>query len=89
MNDAKIKAVIKSFMENNSLTGTNLDKLHDDDSFFENGIIDSAGVLELVAFMEETFNITVEDEEVALENLDSVNRLSGFIRLKIGSQNHW
>jgi len=89
MNDAMIKAEIKSYLVNNSLRGVKPDKLHDDDSFFENGIIDSAGVLELVAFMEETFNITVEDEEVALENLDSVNRLSGFIRLKIGSQNHW
>jgi acyl carrier protein len=83
MNDAKIKAEIKSHIKNHSLAGAGLDKLHDDDSFFENGIIDSAGVLELVAFVEETFKITITDEEVSLENLDSVNRLIGFIRLKI------
>ncbi|MFH1743398.1 MAG: acyl carrier protein, partial [bacterium] len=84
LNDATIKAEIKSHIENHSLAGANLSDLHDDDSFFENGIIDSAGVLELVAFVEEQFNITVTDEEVTLENLDSVNRLIGFIRLKIG-----
>jgi acyl carrier protein len=88
MNDAMIKAEIEFFIENNASSGANLSKLHDDDSFFENGIIDSAGVLELVAFMEETFNIIVEDEELTLENLDSFNRLVRFIRLKMLSQNH-
>ncbi len=49
LNDATIKAEIKSHIENHSVAGASLDMLHDDDSFFENGIIDSAGVLELVA----------------------------------------
>jgi acyl carrier protein len=84
LNDATIKAEIKSHIESHALPGAKPDTLRDDDSFFENGVIDSAGVLELVAFVEEKFNVTVEDEEVSLENLDSVNRLVGFIRLKIG-----
>ena len=41
-------------------------------SFLENGIIDSTGILEMVTFIEDTFEVTVEDEEMIPENLDSI-----------------
>ena len=44
-----------------------------------NGIIDPTGVLELVTFLEETFAITVEDEELIPENLDSVENVVKFL----------
>jgi acyl carrier protein len=84
MNDAEIKAGIKFFLTNNSLPGTEPDKLHDDDSFLESELIDSTGVLELVAFVEDKFSISVNDDEISLENLDSINRLIGFIQSKLG-----
>lgn len=77
-----IKNGIKTHIWDNRLDSGNLHKLNDDDSFFENGIIDSVGVLELVAFVEDTFHITINDDELTLENLDSVNRLSSFIQSK-------
>lgn len=77
-----IKNGIKTHIRNNCLDPINLHKLNDDDSFFENGIIDSVGVLELVAFVEDTFHITIDDDELTLENLDSVNRLLSFIQSK-------
>jgi acyl carrier protein len=52
-------------------------------SLLEQGIIDSTGVLELVAFIEETFNIKVQDEELIPENLDSINNISNFIQTKL------
>ena len=55
----------------------------DDDSFMENGIIDSTGVLELIMFLEETYDIKVEDNEVTPENLDSFLSLNDFLKLKI------
>ena len=54
----------------------------DDDSFLENGIIDSTGVLELVLFLEENFNFKVQDEEITPENLDSFNNLIRYITSK-------
>jgi acyl carrier protein len=54
-----------------------------DVSFLEEGIMDSTGVLELVMFVEETFHVTVEDEEIVPENFDSVSRLAAYIRRKI------
>ena len=47
----------------------------DDDSFLELGIIDSTGVLELVAFLESQYQIAIADEELVPENLDSIHNL--------------
>lgn len=55
----------------------------DDISFIENGIIDSTGILELVSFLEETYNIKVHDEELLPENLDSLQNIAGFLQKKI------
>ena len=54
----------------------------DDDSFLDSGFIDSTGVLELVNFLEETFGITIEDEELLPDNLDSLNKLIAFVKKK-------
>jgi acyl carrier protein len=60
--------------------------LEDDTSFLEEGIIDSTGVLELVGFIEEDFSITVEDEELVPENLDSINNVTTYLERKLISQ---
>lgn len=60
--------------------------LHYDDSFLELGLIDSTGVLELVAFVEENFGIAVKDHEIVPDNFDSINKLAGFIRKKRGDE---
>lgn len=53
-----------------------------DDSFLENGIVDSVNVLELVMFVEETFQVKVEDSEIVPDNFDSVSRLAAYVRGK-------
>ena len=50
-----------------------------DESFMENGVIDSTGILELIEYAEETFGISIEDDELIPENLDSLENISGFI----------
>jgi acyl carrier protein len=59
------------------------ENLKEDTSFLENGIIDSTGILELVTFIEETFGITVEDEELVPENLDSIANVVQYIQTKL------
>lgn len=54
----------------------------DDASFLEEGIIDSLGVIELVAFVQKTFSVTVDQQEVTTANFDSVERLAAFVRRK-------
>jgi len=57
-------------------------KLTDDTSFLDEGIIDSTGVMELVAFLEMTFEFRIEDEEIVPDNFDSINKLLKFVQLK-------
>jgi len=56
--------------------------LADTDSLLDAGIIDSTGVLELIGFIEQKFGITVADEELVPENLDSIACLAAFVRRK-------
>ena len=72
-----IKASIRQFVSSNFLMGA--ENFKDDDSFLEKSIIDSTGVLELVAFVEETYHFKVQDEELLPDNLDSVTKLAVFI----------
>jgi len=55
-----------------------------DDSLLDSGLIDSTGVLELVTYLEDTFSISVEDDELVPSNLDSINRIAGFVAGKLG-----
>jgi len=48
--------------------------------FLENGIIDSTGVLELVAFLEQTFSIQIKDDELVPENFDSIEKIVRFLK---------
>ena len=79
------KKSIREYILSNFLKGSELTTLVDDASFLEEGIIDSVGVLELVAFLETTFDFRVEDEEIVPDNLDSVEKLVVFVQLKSGN----
>lgn len=68
-------------MINNYLFGDG-GALQDDTSFLESGIVDSTGMLELIMFLEGTYGIRVEPEEMVPGNLDTVNRLVEFLEKK-------
>ena len=61
-----------------------VDSVSEADSLLATGVIDSVGILELIAFVEKTFSIRVEDEEIIPDNLDSVSRIAAYIRRKNG-----
>ncbi len=54
----------------------------DEVSFLETGIVDSTGVLEILGFLQSEFGVTVEDDEILPENLDSVARVAAYIERK-------
>ncbi len=80
---SETKTKIREFIVENFLFG-NANGLADDTSFLEEGIIDSTGVLELVTFLEETFEIQVDDEELIPENLDSIGNVTAYLERKLG-----
>ena len=77
-----IENEIRKFIEGNFIL-EGYDQLGDEDSLLEKGIIDSTGVLELVAFLEETYKFKIQDEELIPENLDSIKNISQFIQNKL------
>ena len=79
-----IQTKIRDYLTKNILFVDSGFEYSDDDSFLEQGIIDSVGVMELVLFVEDSFNLVVDDHEVTPENFDSVNKLAYFIQ---GKQN--
>jgi acyl carrier protein len=77
-----IEREIHSFVLTNFLFGQTVD-LQPDDSLLGRGLIDSTGVLELVDFLEERYEIKVEDEEVTPNNLDSVGKVAAYVVRKL------
>ncbi len=72
---------VKEFIIENFLFGDE-EQIELETDFFEKGIIDSTGVIELVSFMEETFEISIDDEELIPENLSSLKNISVFLQQK-------
>jgi acyl carrier protein len=76
-----IKRDIRTFVVETFLFGQD-SGLTDETSFLEQGIVDSTGVLELVAHLERTYSIKVKDEELTPDNLDSINAIADFLAKK-------
>lgn len=76
------KEKVKNYILENYLFTDDQNALKDDDSFLQQGIIDSTGILEVIFFLEDTFGLSVADDDMVPENLDSVNNLVKFIESK-------
>ena len=61
------------------------DELKEDTSFLEEGVIDSTGILELVMFLEETYGIKIQDEELVPQNMDSLQNIALFLDVKVNA----
>lgn len=76
-----ITDIIKDRLKN-SANDVDWTKFSDDDSLWNEGVLDSIGMIELISFIEKEFNIKVENDDLTPDNFDSINRISGYISLK-------
>jgi acyl carrier protein len=81
MND--ISLAVRRFIGENFLFRDDGDAITHDASLLDAGIIDSTGVLELVCYLETTFGIEVQDDEMLPENLDSIRAISHYVARKL------
>ena len=81
---AEVRHEIQSFLIANFLFGQS--ELGDDVLLLDN-VIDSTGVLELVAFLQDRFGIVVADEELIPDNLDSVRNIATYVERKTRARN--
>lgn len=75
------KALIKAFLAR-AFRGH---KVQDDEDIFALGFVSSLFAMELVIFVEKTFGITIENEDLDLENFRTVSALAAFIERKSGN----
>jgi len=81
MNTTEIAPKVEQFIEENFVFDPET-VIERDQSLLETGVIDSTGILELVAFLEKSFDVTVEDEELIPDNLDSISKIAVFVAQK-------
>lgn len=84
MQVADIEAEIRNFLSRRPLVASG-NGLRDEDPLL-GSILDSNGVIELVEFLQERFGIIVDDEDITMENLDSVKNAAAFVNRKISTK---
>lgn len=77
------EATIRNYIANNILFTGNSYPYPDDASFLDEGIVDSMNVLELVTFVEDTFGIHVNDQDIVPANFDSVSKLAAYVQRQV------
>lgn len=75
---------IRTFIIENFLFGDTSHDLGDDVSLIETDLVDSTAILELVAFVEETYGVTVADADIVPANFDSIGRIAAFVGARTG-----
>lgn len=84
MTDEHIQERVRRFLSESAYSGEDEgDELAATDSLSLRGIIDSAAALELIVFLEEEYGIRIEEDEVLIENLDSLGSISTFVLQKL------
>jgi acyl carrier protein len=83
MRKSDIEGEVNTFVVTSFLVDRSLE-LQPDDSLLDMEVIDSAGVVELVSYLEERFGIKVEDDEMIPDNLESISNVARYVEKKLG-----
>ena len=77
-----IEKIIKEYIISEIMHEKSMSSIRNDQPLLESGIIDSVGLLHLITFIEERFNIQIPDEEVIPENFENLNKIASLIKKK-------
>jgi acyl carrier protein len=79
-----IRAAVRAFILKRLPYGEEPGGLRDDTALLGTGLLDSFNTLELVQFIERTYQIEVTASEIDMENFDSIQRIEAFVKRKMG-----
>lgn len=82
MSAGAVRKKVREYVVENLLIGEEEAGFSDEQSFLETGLIDSTGILEVIFFLENEFDLEIDDEEMVPENLDSVANIGRFVLSK-------
>lgn len=74
---------IKQFILTELIKGGNGQELSEDDNLIDNGIVDSLGIMKLVSFLESSYKLSISDDEILIENFETINIIANFISSKL------
>lgn len=74
------KSTLKKFISETSFVDE--EKIKDDSLIFTEGLFDSMGLMSLITFLEDNFEIKIKDTELIEENFESINAIYGFLQKK-------
>lgn len=77
---------VRSFVIERFLSGQDAASLKNDTSLERAHIVDSAGMMELIYFIEETYGFTVDNEDALPENFDTIDNIAAYIERKRGAR---
>jgi acyl carrier protein len=77
-----VVSAVRTYVRENFLYAKPDAALADDASLLEQGVIDSMGVVELVEFLQGTFGIHVEDDEITEDNLGTIRAIARYVLQK-------
>lgn len=83
VDETVVRDQIRAYIAENFLLNVDPATLQNDTSLVEHGIVDSTGFLEVVLFIEEAYGITIEQDDLQPENLDSVNNLTRYVTRRL------
>lgn len=81
----EVQNQIRAYIQQHLVAAKGGDEVKDGDPLLDSGVIDSMGILELVSFLESTFGIEVEDEEIVPANFGSIERITSLVTTKRGT----
>ena len=77
-----IQEKLKNYLLMELAADLGIESLSAEDDLLEQGIIDSMGIMNVIAFIEEQFEIAVEDQEIVPENFQTIKNMEQFIGQK-------
>jgi acyl carrier protein len=79
-----IEEIVTDYITRELMAGKKA-KIGPEDSLIGAGVIDSLTLLQLITFLEEKFGVTISDNEMARENIESIRAIANFIEKKTGA----
>lgn len=80
---SEVENKVRTFIEENFLFRDDRMTMSDSESLLDAGLIDSTGILELVAFLESEFAIRMADADIVPDNLDSIRTIVSYVETKL------
>lgn len=84
MTEAEIRERVWAYIVENFLYMRPNLRVDPDDSLLRKGVFDSLGVMELTGFIEQSFGIAVEQEEVTEAHFGTLNAIVSYVASKLG-----